>query len=257
MSGKDGPNKIALCISILLFLAGLGILIYPHINGFLTDSSMTQDAGDFLSHLHPTSVIQENTDPSDSVQLPITETAPFREYAELWDAMQQYNTDIYEQGQSGLNSSLAYEVPSFCLTEYGLDSEVFGVISIPAIDIELPLYLGATESHLADGAAHLSQTSIPIGGINTNAVIAGHRGYSGAAYFRYVNELQPGDRVIITNPWETLTYIVSEVQIISPNDVDAIHIQPDRDLLTLLTCHPYASGGKQRYLVICERMSNE
>lgn len=257
MSGRDGPNKLALCLSVLLFIAGLSILSYPHINGFLTDSSMTQDARDFLSQLHPTEAFQNTTETLEIGQDPYVETTPARKYTELWDAMQQYNQDIYEQGQSGLNSSLAYEVPSFCLTEYGLDSEVFGVISIPAIDVELPLYLGATEPHLADGAAHLSQTSLPIGGSNTNAVIAGHRGYSGAAYFRYVNELQPGDQVIITNPWETLTYTVSEIQIISPNDVDAIHIQQDRDLLTLLTCHPYASGGKQRYLVICERMTNE
>ena len=257
MSGRDGPNKLALCLSVLLFIAGLSILSYPCINGFLTDSSMTQDARDFLSQLHPTEAFQNTTETPENGQDSFIETTPAREYAELWDAMQQYNQDIYEQGQSGLNSSLAYEVPSFCLTEYGLDSEVFGVISIPAIDIELPLYLGATEPHLADGAAHLSQTSLPIGGTNTNAVIAGHRGYSGAAYFRYVNELQPGDQVIITNPWDTLIYTVSEIQIISPNDVDAIHIQNDRDLLTLLTCHPYASGGKQRYLVICERMTNE
>lgn len=257
MSGRDGPNKLALCISVFLFIAGLSILSYPYINGFLTDSSMTQDARDFLSQLHPTEPFQNTTETPEIGEDPFIETTPAREYAELWDAMQQYNQDIYEQGQSGLNSSLAYEVPSFCLTEYGLDSEVFGVISIPAIDVELPLYLGATEPHLADGAAHLSQTSLPIGGSNTNSVIAGHRGYSGAAYFRYVNELQPGDQVIITNPWDTLIYTVSEIQIISPNDVDAIHIQSDRDLLTLLTCHPYASGGKQRYLVICERMTNE
>lgn len=257
MSGRDGPNKLALYLSVLLFIAGLSIFSYPYINGFLTDSSMTQDARDFLSQLHPTEAFQNTTETPENGQDSFIETTPAREYAELWDAMQQYNQDIYEQGQSGLNSSLAYEVPSFCLTEYGLDSEVFGVISIPAIDVELPLYLGATEPHLADGAAHLSQTSLPIGGSNTNAVIAGHRGYSGAAYFRYVNELQPGDQVIITNPWDTLIYTVSEIQIISPNDVDAIHIQNDRDLLTLLTCHPYASGGKQRYLVICERMTNE
>ena len=257
MSGRDGPNKLALCLSVFLFIAGLSILSYPYITGFLTDSSMTQDARDFLSQLHPTEAFQNTTETPENGQDSFIETTPAREYAELWDAMQQYNQDIYEQGQSGLNSSLAYEVPSFCLTEYGLDSEVFGVISIPAIDVELPLYLGATEPHLADGAAHLSQTSLPIGGSNTNAVIAGHRGYSGAAYFRYVNELQPGDQVIITNPWDTLIYTVSEIQIISPNDVDAIHIQNDRDLLTLLTCHPYASGGKQRYLVICERMTNE
>lgn len=257
MLGRDGPNKLALCLSVLLFIAGLSILSYPYINGFLTDSSMTQDARDFLSQLHPTEAFQNITETQEIGQDPFIETTPAREYAELWDAMQQYNQDIYEQGQSGLNSSLAYEVPSFYLTEYGLDSEVFGVISIPAIDVALPLYLGATKPHLADGAAHLSQTSLPIGGRNTNAVIAGHRGYSGAAYFRYVNELQPGDQVIITNPWDTLIYTVSEIQIISPNDVDAIHIQNDRDLLTLLTCHPYASGGKQRYLVICERMTNE
>ena len=24
-------------------------------------------------------------------------------------------------------------------------------------------------------------------------------------------------------------------------------------MITLLTCHPYASGGKQRYVVYCER----
>ena len=257
MSGKDGPNKIVLWLSILLFLAGLGVLAYPHINGFLTDASLTQDARDFLSQLHLTETEPNNTvDPFES-QSPNTETISAREYQELWDAMQRYNMDIYEQGQSGLNSSLAYEEPSFLLKDYGLETEIFGVISIPAIDVELPLYLGATEPHLADGAAHLSQTSLPIGGSNTNAVIAGHRGYSGAAYFRYITDLQPGDLVIITNPWETLTYVVSETEIISPTDVDAIHIQTDRDLLTLLTCHPYASGGKQRYLVICERISNE
>ena len=57
----------------------------------------------------------------------------------------------------------------------------------------------------------------------------------------------------VTNLWETLNYKVSEVRVISPNDVEAILIQPGHELLTLLTCHPPASGGKQRYLVLCER----
>lgn len=58
----------------------------------------------------------------------------------------------------------------------------------------------------------------------------------------------------LTNIWETLTYEVVEIKIIMPNEVKAIHIQEGRELLTLLTCHPYASGGKQRLLVICERI---
>ena len=118
----------------------------------------------------------------------------------------------------------------------------------------LSLFLGATDSHMEEGAAHLSQTSLPIGGPNTNCVIAGHRGYSGASYFRYIEKLQVGDYVTITNLWETLTYRVVEIKIINPYEVEQILIQPGRELLTLLTCHPYASGGRQRYLVFCERV---
>lgn len=117
----------------------------------------------------------------------------------------------------------------------------------------MPIYLGASDDHLAAGAAQLSQTSLPIGGTNTNCVIAGHRGWRGADYFRYVPDLQIGDEIIITNLWETLTYTVVETDIIAPNDVDKILIQEGKDMLTLITCHPYASGGKQRYVVYCER----
>lgn len=103
----------------------------------------------------------------------------------------------------------------------------------------------------------MSQTSLPIGGENTNCVIAGHRGWNGFPYFRYITDLKQGDRVTIQNPWETLKYEVVETKIIAPNDIEEIHIQEGRELLTLLTCHPYASGGKQRYLVICERVNQE
>lgn len=107
---------------------------------------------------------------------------------------------------------------------------------------------------MADGAAILSQTSIPIGGANTNAVIAGHRGYRGASYFRYITELEIGDQVIITNLWESLSYEVVEKKIIQPYEVEEILIQPGEDMITLLTCHPYASGGKQRYVIYCARV---
>ena len=153
------------------------------------------------------------------------------------------------------NCKLAYEGPSFILADYGLESEVFAVISIPALELEMPVFLGANYRHMADGAAILSQTSIPIGGKNTNCIIAGHRGWGGASYFRYVDKLQPGDEVIITNLWEALQYRVAEIQIIQPNEVEQILIKPGQELVTLLTCHPYASGGRQRYLVICERVN--
>ena len=106
---------------------------------------------------------------------------------------------------------------------------------------------------MALGAAVLGQTSLPIGGSNTNCVIAGHRGWNGAAYFLNIDKLGIGDELSITNLWETLEYTVSEIRIIEPDEIDWILIQEGRELLTLMSCHPYASGGKYRYLVICER----
>ena len=106
---------------------------------------------------------------------------------------------------------------------------------------------------MAHGAAILSQTSMPIGGENTNCVIAGHRGYQGIPYFREIEKLQLGDHIYITNPWETLTYEVTEFKIIDPDASDQILIQDGKDMVTLLTCHPYRSHGKYRYVVYCER----
>ena len=177
-------------------------------------------------------------------------------YEDLLNDMRHYNNALFTYRQRDLDSKSAYEQSQFRLTDYGLPSEIFGIITIPKMELEMPLFLGASEENMANGAAVLSQTSIPIGGIGTNAVIAGHRGYGGYKYFKDIELLEVGDEVTITNLWETLTYKVVEIQIVSPDDVEAILIQSRRDLITLLTCHPYASGGKYRYLVFCERVQN-
>jgi sortase A len=65
---------------------------------------------------------------------------------------------------------------------------------------------------MSKGAAHLSQTSLPIGGENTNCVIAAHRGFWKAAMFRDIEKLQIGDRITVTNPWATLIYEVTETK---------------------------------------------
>lgn len=234
-------------LMVLLFLFGLGVFLYPYIHKAVVDTTLRNNAKEFIDRV--AEKLREETLHEEQATVP---TEP--PYKDLLEAMQEYNERIYLESQEGLCDPWSYQQPSFSLGDYGLDSEVFGVISIPKLDLELPLYLGATDQHMADGAAHLSQTSIPIGGMNTNSVIAGHRGWYGASYFRYITELEPGDEVIVTNLWETLTYQVVDKRIIDPNDVEAIHIQENRDLLTLLTCHPPASGGKQRYLVFCERV---
>ena len=201
------------------------------------------------------SEIQKALDELHESEAALKPTPEPRAYGNLFKEIQRYNMALYTLKQRELTSKTAYELSQFALTAYGVPDETFGVISIPAMELEMPLFLGASEENMANGAAVLSQTSIPIGGRDTNAVIAGHRGYGGYDYFRHIDKLEPGDEVIITNLWDTLTYRVTDIKIVSPDDVNAILIQPGKDMITLLTCHPYASGGKYRYLVFCERVT--
>ena len=165
--------------------------------------------------------------------------------------VKNYNQSIFESHQEELRDVWSYEqVPT---NLYCFEDNLFGYIEIPVMDVRMVLYIGSDHDTLKKGAAILSQTSIPIGGKNMNCVIAAHRGYQGIPFFREIEKLKVGDKVFITNPWETLTYIVRKTEIIAPNDYEKVLIQPGKDIITLLTCHPYAAHGKQRYVVYCER----
>lgn len=236
-------------LMLLVFLAGLASVLYPYVWGAAVDISIANTAKGFLARLE-----DEPGEDTPTVIIPSTEPKGSRPYPELWESMTAYNQRIYIDGQAALSEAGAYQAALFTLTDYGLSDETFGVISIPKLDLEMPLYLGATDENMTKGAAVLSGTSVPIGGSNTNAVIAGHRGWGGAACFRYITDLAVGDEVVITNLWERLRYRVVGTKIIEPHEIENILIQPGRDMVTLLTCHPYASGGKQRYLVYCQRI---
>ena len=223
-------RKTALVLAALLAVAGICVMLWPVFTG---------------------QRLQADTDAA--VQSFLEERKPEQQYPELLAALQDYNRQLYAEKQRELTSLEACETPAADLTTYGIDDEIIGVLEIPAMELTMPVYLGASDAHLAAGATVLGSTSAPIGDDNTNCVIAGHRGWCGADYFRHIDRLQAGDTVTLTNLWETLTYTVADIQIIQPHEVDKIKIQQGRDLLTLLTCHPYASGGRQRYVVYCER----
>lgn len=224
-------RKTCLLLAAVLAVAGICVMLWPVFTGHRLQSSATTAAQEFL------------TDRDE----------PEQQYPELMAALQEYNRQLYKEKQCNLTYLEACEKSAADLTAYGIADEIIGVLEIPAMELTMPVYLGASDAHLAAGAAVLGNTSAPIGGDDTNCVIAGHRGWKGADYFRHIDRLQVGDTVTLTNLWETLTYTVADIQVIQPHEVDKIKIQSDRDLLTLLTCHPYASGGKQRYVVYCER----
>ena len=223
-------RKVSLVLAAVLAVTGICVMLWPVGTGHK---------------------LQADTDAA--VQSFLEERKPEQQYPELLAALQEYNRQLYAEKQCNLTDLEACEEPAADLIAYGIEDEVIGVLEIPAMELTMPVYLGASDAHLAAGTAVLGNTSAPIGGDNTNCVIAGHRGWRGANYFRHIDKLTAGDEVVITNLWETLTYTVADIQIIQPHEVEKIKIQPNRDLLTLLTCHPYASGGRQRYVVYCER----
>ena len=249
---RRAKRRALTAFACMVFLMGSAVLLWPKLVGAHLASRAHAAVSEFYDVVRTVSQAHQDDVKIEYINVPAPTPSP-RPYADLYNAMLDYNRRIYDSGQAGLCDAWSYQVASFDLRAYGIEDEAIGVITIPKIDVELPIYLGASSENMAKGAVHLSQTSLPIGGPDTNCVIAAHRGWYGAPYFRYIDVLEEGDEVYVTNLWETLTYKVSEIRVINPDDVGQILIQPGRDLLTLLTCHPYASGGLYRYVVYCER----
>ena len=175
---------------------------------------------------------------------------PKKKKAQLYQKASEYNQKIYESGQNELKDVWSYRSAPIKLTK---GQKTFGYVQIPKMKVKLPLYLGATMENLRRGAAIMGQTSLPLGQVNGNCVIAAHRGYQGIPYFRDIERLKIGDKVYLRNPWKKMKYRVQKIQIIDPYDTDKIKIQKGKDMITLLTCHPYRGHGKYRYLVYCVR----
>lgn len=130
-------------------MTGLCILLWPVVSGHRLQADMSAAAQGFLEEAR-------------------------QSYPELLADLQGYNQRIYAERQAGLADALACEEPAVLLRDYGVEDEIIGVLEIPTLELVMPVYLGASDSHLAAGAAVLGNTSAPIGGVNTNCVIAGH-----------------------------------------------------------------------------------
>ena len=228
-------RKLVRIIAIILLIVGIGFFTYP---------IALREAFDIQANKAIDQFDQLKTTNDDNLL-----------YAELRRAMFEYNEKLYLSGQSGLIDQLSYEKPDFLLSDYGIDSDILGYITIPAIDIKLPIYNGASTENMAKGAAYLAHTSLPVGGENTNCVIAAHNRYNGIYMFQRITELDEGDEIYITNLWETLVYKVTETKVIAPDDSRNIYIQENRSLVTLSTCYPYPDNY-QRYLVYAELVKN-
>ena len=140
----------------------------------------------------------------------------------------------------------------------GIDKdEVFAYLIIPKLDMKKPIYLDATFDHLDWGVAQVEGTSLPLGGMSTRSVIAGHRGWWGDLMFYNVDKLEVGDEIFVDGRTGLLEYRVTGTDIISPSDWESILPVAGKDMVTLLTCHPKRPPRPKRLLINAERVEEK
>lgn len=118
-------------------------------------------------------------------------------------------------------------------------TDVMASISIPKINVNLPVYHGTSDEILKEGVGHLSTSSLPVGGKGTHCILTGHTGYSQLRLFSDVDQLEEGDVFFVTVLKERLAYQVFAKDIILPEETKSLQIDPNEDFCTLVTCYPF------------------
>lgn len=237
-------NKKTLAAAII-FLLGLGITLYPMISRLYYDTSMQNQTEEIVENLDEDLYQKQVEYNQNSISEPEKIDVANVDFIEEVAPNQDDNTtgNISNEDQSN------GQTPS-----YGAD--ILATLYIPKIDLIYPVYDGATDANLLKGVARIDGTSYPVGGMNTNTVIAGHNGLVNRTYFSHIKDLVPGDIIQIRNQKEVLTYEIYGTAIIEPNDTGALAVVPGQDTVTLLTC-TWPPPGTHRYLVYAKRVLGE
>lgn len=167
---------------------------------------------------------------------------------------QEYNEIVKNSDISMVDPFTSKNLGSVNILEN--QDDIFGYIQIPKINVNLPIYLDASYDHMLKGVGQVSGTSIPIGGKSTRSVLAGHRGWWGAIFLLYADELVEGDMFYIKRGDKTLTYQVYSKEVISPYDWEKLKVIEGEDIVTILTCTPYPTFT-HRLLINAKRVEDK
>lgn len=225
-------------IGTLMFLAGAFIFLLPGFDVLRLQQGYDRELESFLGREDLT--LQDDTEPDAMGTLSDDDAYQF---------LLAYNERVVAGTAGAVNDPWGIGSDTDVLESVGIRDAVVGVLRVGRLNLEVPIFLGASSDHMERGCAVISGTSAPLGQSTSNVVIAGHRG----TLFRGIEDIQPGDMLTIETRWDTLAYRAVEARIISPSDAEAIAIQDSHDIVTILTCHPYGYS-LQRYLVFFERV---
>lgn len=221
-------NKIITLVLILVFLAGLSLLLYPTISNYWNTLHASQAVENYVQE------VQNLND---------------EQYEKMLDAARTYNRSLLN-GRSDEQK----EVYQSLLNLDG--SGIMGYIEIPTIELSLPIYHNTEDSVLQIAVGHIDWSSLPIGGESTHSVLSGHRGLPSAKLFTNLDKLVVGDRFVIRVLNEVMTYEVDRILIVEPTDLSTLTIEDGKDLCTLVTCTPYGINT-HRLLVRGHRVENK
>lgn len=208
---------------IVMFLAGGAVFLYPAISNYLYQKNGTKaltQQTEKLSAISPERIAEEK------------------------ELVKRYNDSLFENAVV-LTEPFdpdAYPITDGEYTELLAFDEIMANIEIPAIGVDLPIYHGTREETLQIGVGHLENTSLPIGGETTHAVLSAHCGLPSARLFTDLNLLKEGNIFRIHVLDETLTYQVYKIQTVEPEDSSSLFIQEGEDIVTLITCTPYGKN---------------
>lgn len=208
---------------VLVFIAGISVFLYPTVSNYLYQKNSTR-------------AITEHAEK-------IAALSPER-LAEEKEAVRRYNKSLFENAVVLTDpfDPDAYPITDGEYTELLAFDDVMAYIEIPAIDVYLPIYHGTSEETLLIGAGHLENTSLPVGGESTHAVLSAHCGLPSARLFTDLNLLKEGNIFRVHVLDETLVYQVYEIETVNPDDSSSLFIREGEDIVTLITCTPYGKN---------------
>ena len=223
--------------SILIILIGTAIFSYPYVSNYIEEKGHTE-------------IITEYTE--------AVATLDEETIAEELEKAQTYNENLSgDPVHDPFIEGSGYTVPENyenVLNIYG--NGVMAYIEIPEIDCYLPIYHGTDEETLEKGVGHIAQSSLPIGGTSSHAILTGHTGLPSSELFTKISKLEVGDVFYIHVLNQTLKYEIYETEVIEPDDISKLTIEDGRDLVTLVTCTPYGVNT-HRLLVKGERTADD
>lgn len=201
---------------VLIFVLGLGIMLYPTIANYVNARSQTVAIDHYEEAARANAAYYEG----------------------LLEQAQAFNREIFENG--GL-VNLTDEQKAAYETLLNLNGDgVMGYIEILRLELKLSIGHGTEEDVLQRMVGHIEGSSLPVGGESTHAVLSAHRGLPTAKLFSDLDLMQVGDRFTIHTLNQTLTYQVDQITVILPEEIEALAIEPGGDYVTLMTCTPYA-----------------